>query len=407
MSAAVQRGRRCASASLSTSTPCSARSSRARASSPGARFRRHRLPSTRRAYPRTSSASRPRGEREFAAQPGSPRKCMSASRSRTRAAGWRLSGCRTCSASTARRDRTRRRGHSLGARHLEGARRGARRPLIRAESAGAGRGATFTFTLPVAGEGRRAGRSSPPTSFNHRGVGYRMAKPPLHLHAAGGRGRGVRRGGAARPGGRESPRTRPRAGGGTTTRRRCATSAAAAPAPATPCWSPATPRTCPASSPPRGPPRPPRPSAAGRRRHRAARPGAGAPRRPVVFISAYGRDQTVAQALKAWARRLHRQSRSHRPSSPPASAPRCAAPPVPDPSCWATSPSTTTRAASLAAGTRVPTPFVLWCTLRASHLELGGVDLDLAVEDDVLPLDRADMPQQIGVEREIRRGGQP
>ena len=44
--------------------------------------------------------------------------------------------------------------------------------------------------------------------------------------------------------------------------------------------------------------------------------------------------------------------------------------------------------------------------LRAAHLELGGVDLDLAVEDDVLPLDRADVPQQVGVEREIGRGGQ-
>ena len=56
---------------------------------------------------------------------------------------------------------------------------------------------------------------------------------------------------------------------------------------------------------------------------------------------------------------------------------------------------------------RVPTTFVLRYTLRASRLELGGVDLDLAVEDDVLPLDRADMTQQIGVEREVRRGGQP
>ena len=37
--------------------------------------------------------------------------------------------------------------------------------------------------------------------------------------------------------------------------------------------------------------------------------------------------------------------------------------------------------------------------------ELGGVDLDLAVEDDVLPLDRADMTQQVTVEREVRRGG--
>ena len=59
------------------------------------------------------------------------------------------------------------------------------------------------------------------------------------------------------------------------------------------------------------------------------------------------------------------------------------------------------------AAIRVPTTFVLRYTLRASHLELGGVDLGLAVEDDVLPLDRADMPQQVGVEREVRRGGQP
>ena len=56
---------------------------------------------------------------------------------------------------------------------------------------------------------------------------------------------------------------------------------------------------------------------------------------------------------------------------------------------------------------RVPTRFVQKYTLRASHLELGGVDLDLAVEDDVLPLDRADVTQQAGVEREVRRRGQP
>ena len=56
---------------------------------------------------------------------------------------------------------------------------------------------------------------------------------------------------------------------------------------------------------------------------------------------------------------------------------------------------------------RVLTRFVLKYTLRAAHLELGGVDLDLAVEDDVLPLDRADMTQQVGVEREVRRGGKP
>ena len=65
------------------------------------------------------------------------------------------------------------------------------------------------------------------------------------------------------------------------------------------------------------------------------------------------------------------------------------------------------RPSSWSVAVRVPTTFVLRYTLRASHLELGGVDLDLAVEDDVLPLDRADMTQQVGVEREVRRGGQP
>ena len=35
---------------------------------------------------------------------------------------------------------------------------------------------------------------------------------------------------------------------------------------------------------------------------------------------------------------------------------------------------------------RVPTRFMLKYTLRAAHLKIGGVDLDLAVEDDVLPL---------------------
>ena len=59
------------------------------------------------------------------------------------------------------------------------------------------------------------------------------------------------------------------------------------------------------------------------------------------------------------------------------------------------------------AANRVLTRFVLKYTLRAAHLELGGVDLDLAVEDDVLPLDRADMTQQVGVEREVRHGGNP
>ena len=62
---------------------------------------------------------------------------------------------------------------------------------------------------------------------------------------------------------------------------------------------------------------------------------------------------------------------------------------------------------SSVAALRVLTRFVLKYTLRAAHLELGGVDLDLAVEDDVLPLDRADMTQQVGVEREVRRGGKP
>ena len=64
-------------------------------------------------------------------------------------------------------------------------------------------------------------------------------------------------------------------------------------------------------------------------------------------------------------------------------------------------------AAAAADVPRVPTRSVLKYTLRATPRELGGVDLDLAVEDDVLPLDRADMPQQVGVEREVRRGGQP
>ena len=54
---------------------------------------------------------------------------------------------------------------------------------------------------------------------------------------------------------------------------------------------------------------------------------------------------------------------------------------------------------------RVPTRFVQKYTPRHAQLELGGVDLDLAVEDDVVPLDRADMRQQVGVEREVRSGG--
>ena len=53
---------------------------------------------------------------------------------------------------------------------------------------------------------------------------------------------------------------------------------------------------------------------------------------------------------------------------------------------------------------RVPTRFVLKYTRRLAHRELGGVDLDLAVEDDVLPRDRVDITQQVEVEREVRRG---
>ena len=54
---------------------------------------------------------------------------------------------------------------------------------------------------------------------------------------------------------------------------------------------------------------------------------------------------------------------------------------------------------------RVLARFVLKYTLRAAHLQLGGVNLDLAVEDDVLPFDRAYMSKQVPVEGKIRRGG--
>ena len=46
-------------------------------------------------------------------------------------------------------------------------------------------------------------------------------------------------------------------------------------------------------------------------------------------------------------------------------------------------------------------------TLSTVHPELGGVDFDLAVEDDVLPLDWADVPDEFGVEREVGRGDDP
>ena len=41
------------------------------------------------------------------------------------------------------------------------------------------------------------------------------------------------------------------------------------------------------------------------------------------------------------------------------------------------------------------------CTLTIPDAELVGVDLDFAVQDDVLPLDRADSGDKFGVEREI------
>ena len=54
---------------------------------------------------------------------------------------------------------------------------------------------------------------------------------------------------------------------------------------------------------------------------------------------------------------------------------------------------------------RVLTRFVQKYTLRLTQLELVGGDLAFAVEVDVFPLDRADMTQQVGVEREVRSGG--
>ena len=45
--------------------------------------------------------------------------------------------------------------------------------------------------------------------------------------------------------------------------------------------------------------------------------------------------------------------------------------------------------------------------LSTAHPELGGVDFDLAVEDDVFPLDWADVPDGFGIEREVGRGGDP
>ena len=56
---------------------------------------------------------------------------------------------------------------------------------------------------------------------------------------------------------------------------------------------------------------------------------------------------------------------------------------------------------------RVPTRSVQIYTLSTVHPELGGVDCDLTVEDDVFPLDRADVPDEFGVEREVGHGGDP
>ena len=44
----------------------------------------------------------------------------------------------------------------------------------------------------------------------------------------------------------------------------------------------------------------------------------------------------------------------------------------------------------------VPTRFVQKYTRRVAHRERGGVNRDFAVEDDVLPLDRADMTSRSG-----------
>ena len=54
---------------------------------------------------------------------------------------------------------------------------------------------------------------------------------------------------------------------------------------------------------------------------------------------------------------------------------------------------------------RVQTRFVQKCTLTTPDSELVGVDLDFAVQDDVLPFDWADASDELGVEREVGRGG--
>ena len=50
---------------------------------------------------------------------------------------------------------------------------------------------------------------------------------------------------------------------------------------------------------------------------------------------------------------------------------------------------------------RVRARFVQKCTLTLADSELVRVDVDLAVQDDVLPLDRTDPGDELGVEREV------
>ena len=54
---------------------------------------------------------------------------------------------------------------------------------------------------------------------------------------------------------------------------------------------------------------------------------------------------------------------------------------------------------------KVPVRFFQECTLRISDPESVGTDSDLAVEDDVAPLDGTYVPDQVQTEREVRTGG--
>ena len=202
----------------------------------------------------------------------------------TRETGWRRSGCRICSASTwrRRRRRHRRRGTAWGWRSARGwwrrmaAASGPRAP-------GAGLGTTVTFTLPAAGEADPLAAAPP-------------AAPPA-----------VRRGRASRSASWRS----------TTTRmmlrlvRNALSAAGYAPLvtgePSGACGH-----------------RPRREAAAGAARPDAL-PGSGRHRAdgadvpelsdlPVIFISGYGRDETIARALDAGAQPTTSSSRSRRPS---------------------------------------------------------------------------------------------